>query len=75
MKNFITFRTHLEEAKKSIADHGKVVKKFTVGKNKVVIQKDDAGKFHAHIDGEMLDKYKSQAEAEKMAKEFINQLG
>ena len=72
MKSFAQLRTSITEAN---LQHGKTVKKMKLGKHSVEIQKDAQGKFHVHIDGDMLDKYRSQAEAEKMAKEFIKQAG
>ena len=72
MKTFAQIRTSITEAS---VQHGKTVKKMKLGKHSVEIQKDAQGKFHVHIDGDMLDKYRSQAEAEKMAKEFIKQAG
>jgi len=72
MKTFAQIRTSITEAR---VQHGKTVKKMKLGKHSVEIQKDAQGKFHVHIDGDMLDRYRSQAEAEKMAKEFIKQAG
>ena len=43
-----------------------------LGKNHIVIQK-VKNAFVVYIDGEMLDSYKTQREAEKMGKEFIKQ--
>jgi|TARA_R110000823_G_C15801117_1_gene487174 hypothetical protein len=71
MKTFLQIRT-IHEVKNS---HGELIKKFKVGKHSVEIQKDDKNKFHVHIDGDMLDKYLTQAQAERMAKEFIKQAG
>jgi len=70
MKNFLELRSHLTEAN---LKHGKTVKKMRVGKHSVEIQQDAQRKFHVHIDGDMLDKYLTLAQAEKMAKEFIKQ--
>lgn len=51
---------------------GQHVKDMKIGKNKVMIHK-DKGRFVVYIDNEKLDSYRSQAEAEKMSKEFIKQ--
>lgn len=69
MKTFAQIRERVVKS----AQHGRLVKKLRVGKHTVEIQKDAQGKYHAHIDGDMLDKYLTQAQAEKMAREFIKQ--
>jgi hypothetical protein len=51
---------------------GQHVSSMKVDKNQVMIHK-DKGKFVAYIDGEKLDSYSSQKEAERMAQEFIKQ--
>jgi hypothetical protein len=51
---------------------GQHVTDMKVGKNQIMIHK-DKGRFVVYIDNEKLDSYKSQQEAEKMAKEFIKQ--
>jgi hypothetical protein len=43
-----------------------------IGKYHLMIHK-DKGVFVVYIDGEKLDSYKSQKEAEKMGSEFIKQ--
>jgi hypothetical protein len=51
---------------------GQHVSDMKVGKNSIMIHK-DKGKFVAYIEGEKLDSYSSQKEAERMAQEFIKQ--
>jgi hypothetical protein len=71
MKTFAEVRRGVTRNKSAV--HGKLVKKLKVGTHTVEIQKGSDGKFHAHIDGDMLDKYLTQAQAEKMARAFIKQ--
>ena len=61
MKSFRTLRADLEESKKM------KVKGITIEIVKV------KNKFQAKIDGDVLDTYASEKEAEKMAKEFVKQ--
>lgn len=61
MKNFRNFKESLQESNK-----------FKIGKYNVEIKK--VGKMYkTMIDGEHLDNYSSEKEAEKMAKEFVKQ--
>ena len=64
-----TFR-ELREAKKV---KGEVVFKKKMNKIEVVITKDAKG-FTAYVDGDRLDTFKSQSEAEKAAKTVIKEL-
>ena len=61
MKSFRTLRADLEESKKM------KVKGITIEIVKV------KNKFQAKVDGDLLDTYASEKEAEKMAKEFVKQ--
>lgn len=61
MKSFRTLRANLEESKKM------KVKGITIEIVKV------KNKFQAKVDGDVLDTYASEKEAEKMAKEFVKQ--
>jgi len=61
MKSFRTLRADLEESKKM------KVKGITIEIVKV------KNKFQAKVDGDVLDTYASEKEAEKMAKEFVKQ--
>jgi len=61
MKSFKTLKASLEEAKKM------KVKGITIEIVKV------KNKFQAKVDGDVLDTYASEKEAEKMAKEFVKQ--
>ncbi len=61
MKSFKTLRASLEESKKM------KVKGITIEIVKV------KNKFQAKVDGDVLDTYASEKEAEKMAKEFVKQ--
>ena len=61
MKSFKTLRAELEESKKM------KVKSITIEIVKV------KNKFQAKVDGDVLDTYASEKEAEKMAKEFVKQ--
>lgn len=61
MKSFKTLRADLEESKKM------KVKGITIEIVKV------KNKFQAKVDGDVLDTYASEKEAEKMAKEFVKQ--
>lgn len=69
MKTFAEVR----RVRANAAMHGRVVKKMKVGTHTVQISRDNQGKYHAHIDGDMLDKYLTLSQAEKMAREFIKQ--
>jgi len=51
---------------------GEHLSDFKVDRIPVMIHK-DKGKFIAYVDGDKLDAYKSQAEAEKAAKQFVKQ--
>lgn len=51
---------------------GEMVFNKKIGKIPVMIHKEKAG-FVVYIDGDRLDAYKTQQEAEKMAKEFVKQ--
>jgi len=66
-------KTFAEIRRMGSQSHGRLVKKVKVGTHNVEIRKDSDNKFHAHIDGDMLDKYLTQAQAEKMARAFIKQ--
>jgi len=61
MKSFKTLKASLEESKKM------KVKGITIEIVKV------KNKFQAKVDGDVLDTYASEKEAEKMAKEFVKQ--
>lgn len=76
MKTFNQLRESLEEGYKPKAGE-KVVKKFTVGKKKkyeAVITK-KGSYFCVYVDGDKLDEFKNQKEAEKAAKEFTDLMG
>jgi len=64
-----TFK-ELREAKKL---KGEVVFKKKMNKIEVVITKDNKG-FTAYVDGDRLDTFRSQAEAEKAAQTVIKEL-
>lgn len=51
---------------------GEMVFNKKIGKVPVMIHKEKAG-FVVYIDGDRLDAYKTQREAERMAKEFVKQ--
>jgi hypothetical protein len=53
---------------------GEHVKDFKVDRVPVMIHK-DKGKFVAYVDGDKLDVYNSQKEAEKAATQFVKQYG
>tara|TARA_Y100000389_G_scaffold112122_1_gene109154 strand:- start:2310 stop:2504 length:195 start_codon:yes stop_codon:yes gene_type:complete len=61
MKSFKTLKASLDESKKM------KVKGITIEIVKV------KNKFQAKVDGDVLDTYASEKEAEKMAKEFVKQ--
>ena len=61
MKSFRTLKADLAESKKM------KVKGITIEIVKV------KNKFQAKVDGDVLDTYASEKEAEKMAKEFVKQ--
>ncbi len=63
MKQFSELRKKLK---------GETVKDFKVDRVPVKIQK-DKNKFVTYVDGDKLDVYKSQAEAEKAATQFVKQ--
>jgi hypothetical protein len=52
---------------------GKMVMNKKIDRVPVMIHKEVSG-FVVYVDGDRLDSYKTQKEAEKMAKEFIKQL-
>lgn len=53
---------------------GEHLSDFKVDKIQVMVHK-DKGKFVAYVDGDKLDAYRSQAEAEKAATQFVKQYG
>jgi hypothetical protein len=53
---------------------GEHISDFKVDRIQVMIHK-DKGKFVAYVDGDKLDSYKSQREAEKAATTFVKQFG
>lgn len=53
---------------------GDHVSDFKVDRIAVMIHK-DKGKFVAYVDGDKLDSYRSQKEAEKAATQFVKQFG
>jgi len=53
---------------------GEHVSDFKVDRVPVMVHK-DKGKFVAYVDGDKLDVYKSQKEAEKAATQFVKQYG
>ena len=53
---------------------GEHISDFKVNRISVMIHK-DKGKFVAYVDGDRLDAYKSQKEAEKAATQFVKQFG
>jgi len=53
---------------------GEHVRDFKVDRVSVMIHK-DKGKFVAYVDGDRLDAYRSQKEAEKAATQFVKQYG
>ena len=74
-KTFSQFRQSLNEGLKLSAGE-KEVKRFKVGKKKyeAVITK-KANYFCAYIDGDKLDQFKSQKEAEKAIKDLTDLMG
>lgn len=50
------------------------VKRMTVGRKKVTITR-SGNKFDLNVDGSKLDTFRSMAEADKAAKEFVEMLG
>ena len=71
--NFGTLREKLEEKKSEIPTSEKKVFNKRIKGVRVVITKGSEG-FTAFIDGEKLDTYRNQREAERMASEFVNEL-
>jgi hypothetical protein len=65
--NFKQFREQLELFQEQ------TVKKYKTGKgNKIDVEiKKVGGRFEAHVDGERLDSFKSQKEAEQGVKDFV----
>ena len=57
---------------RNIREKTSVVLDTKISRIPVKISK-DKNMFVVHIDGDMLDSYKTQKEAEKMAKEFVKQ--
>jgi len=53
---------------------GEHVSGFKVDRIPVMVHK-DKGKFVAYVDGDKLDVYRSQKEAEKAATQFVKQFG
>lgn len=53
---------------------GEHVKGFKVDRVSVMIHK-DKGKFVAYVDGDKLDTYRTQREAEKAASQFVKEFG
>ena len=53
---------------------GEHISSFKVDRVSVMIHK-DKGKFVAYVDGDKLDAYRSQKEAEKAATQFVKQFG
>jgi|TARA_R110000772_G_scaffold213747_1_gene324273 hypothetical protein len=53
---------------------GEHISDFKVGRISVMIHK-DKGKFIAYVDGDKLDAYNSQKEAEKTATQFVKEFG
>lgn len=53
---------------------GEHVSSFKVDRIPVMVHK-DKGKFVAYVDGDRLDVYRSQKEAEKAATQFVKQFG
>lgn len=53
---------------------GEHVRDYRLGRIPVMIHK-DKGKFVAYVDGDRLDSYNSQKEAEKAAAQFVKQFG
>tara|TARA_R110002153_G_scaffold27498_1_gene85381 strand:+ start:1673 stop:1879 length:207 start_codon:yes stop_codon:yes gene_type:complete len=68
MKNF----KHLREAKKGMPEGEHVFAK-KIGKVKVMIHKDKKG-FTVYIDGDKLDTYRSQKEAESVGIAFAKEM-
>lgn len=70
-KSFKEFRESLNAVQEE------TVKKYKAGKgNKLNVEiKKVSGKFQAHIDGEKLDTFNSQKEAEKGVNDFIDLMG
>ena len=69
MKNFKSIR---EESKKSMPKGDHVFDK-KIGKVKVMIHKNDKG-FTVYIDGDKLDTYRSQKEAETVGTAFAKEM-
>tara|TARA_R110000772_G_scaffold262601_1_gene381697 strand:+ start:2433 stop:2642 length:210 start_codon:yes stop_codon:yes gene_type:complete len=53
---------------------GEHVSSFKIDRILVMVHK-DKGKFIAHVDGDRLDAYNSQKDAEKAATQFVKQFG
>ena len=53
---------------------GEHISSFKVDRVSVMIHK-DKGKFIAYVDGDRLDAYRTQKEAEKAAAQFVKQFG
>lgn len=67
MKDFKLFREQLELFQEQ------TVKKYKAGKgNKIEVEiKKSGNRFEAHVDGERLDSFKTQKEAEQGVKDFV----
>lgn len=70
--DFKEFRGQLEEKVKIPSSEKKVYDK-KINRVPVVITKSSGG-YTVYIDGDKLDTYKTQKEAERTAKEFVDQL-
>ena len=62
------------EIRKKKMPPGEHVSDFKAGRVSVMVHK-DKGKFIAYVDGDKLDAYKTQKEAENAAKQFVKQFG
>jgi len=68
----LSFKTIRERVNKM--PPGEHVSDKKVGKYKLMVHK-HRGKYDVYVDGDKLDTYRSQREAERMGNDFIKQLG
>ena len=70
MKNFKQFRSALSESVSQINE--RVVDSFTVGKDKLKAEiRKKGSNYVAKVDGEELDKFRSEREARKGIEDFV----
>lgn len=71
--DFKSLRENLEEKKANIPSSEKKIFDKKIKRVPVIITKGNKG-YTVYIEGDKLDTYRSQGEAEKMAKEFVDEL-